>query len=135
MTAMPGTRGPGGPFLIGILGLVLLVIPSSALGFVSQEVWEIEMFRFVALAAAAVACLWTWAMGRGILPATRMRRWTAVAAITLAIYLSTGHSMFLIASFCALIGALLDLGAGRVDQVSRRVFFRAYRAARHRQSD
>jgi hypothetical protein len=135
MTAVSGTRGPGGPFLIGISGLVLLVIPSTALGFVSHQVWEIEMFRFLGLAAAAVASLWTWAMGRGILPAAHMRRWTGLAAIALAIYLTSGHSVFLIASFCALIGALLDVGAGRVDQVTRRVFFRANRAARRRQAD
>jgi hypothetical protein len=109
------------PLVIGLIGLVGVLLPSSVFELVAATGWEVEMLRFLGLTAAIVATLWPWASRQGGHSAVKLRRWSTASVMLLAVYVLSAQSLLLVMSFCLLIGALLDVGMERAELASKRL--------------
>lgn len=113
------------PTMVGGVALIVVLLPSAQLRFLATAAWEQELVRFLAFFTIPVTWLWPWAAAVGDATATRMRRWVGAMSVTVAGYLFTAASIFLVSALCLAAGCALGMGVERAhaasDQLRRRV--------------
>jgi hypothetical protein len=89
-------------------GLALALVPSSVLGLVAGEAWEVDLVRFSGVLVVTTGLLWGTTMRRGGDAARHMGRWVLGAWLCGGGYLVFGRPLLLVLSFSLLVGATLD---------------------------